>query len=151
MRFIYYFLAIISGIALTTQVGINGRLRVFLGSPVLASVISFAVGTLGLAAAYFIAVLYKAQPIPSLMNIKQTSWWMWAGGLLGGFYVCTAIIASPKIGFANMFSLVIAAQILLAVVFDHFGIFGNPLHMLTPLRALGVFLLIAGVYIIQTH
>ncbi len=151
MRIIFYLLSVISGIALTTQVGINGRLRFFVESPVLASAISFAVGTLGLAAVYFITVLYKVQPIPSLAGIKQASWWMWTGGLLGGFYVCTAIIASPKIGFANMFSLVIAAQITLAVIYDHFGIFGNQLHLFNPYRALGILMLVAGVYIIQTH
>ena len=50
-----------------------------------------------------------------------------------------------------MFSLVICGQILLAVIFDHFGLLGNQIHLLTPIRTLGVILLILGVYIIQTH
>ena len=76
---------------------------------------------------------------------------MWLGGLLGGFYVLVGILASPRIGFANLFSLVVAGQILLALLFDQFGAFGNPVHALNPLRAAGAALLVLGVYLIQTH
>ncbi|WP_408606856.1 DMT family transporter [Maledivibacter halophilus] len=50
-----------------------------------------------------------------------------------------------------MFSLVICSQIILAVVFDHFGLLGNQVRLLSPLRVLGIILLVLGVYIIQTH
>ena len=50
---------------------------------------------------------------------------MFIGGLLGAFYIFTTIFTSPKIEFANMFSLVICGQILLAVISDHFGLLGN--------------------------
>ena len=48
-----------------------------------------------------------------------------------------------------MFSLVLCGQVLLAVLLDHYGILGNTLHAFTPLRALGVLFLIAGVYLIH--
>jgi transporter family-2 protein len=147
----YYLLALISGAALTTQVGINGKLLANLGSPVLTSFVSFLVGTVGLAIAYIAAVYYGVQSVPSLHALTQTDFWMWLGGLLGAFYIFTAIFCSPKIGFANMFSLVVAGQILLAVVFDHFGLLGSTIHIITPFRLMGVALLIAGVYLIQTN
>ena len=50
-----------------------------------------------------------------------------------------------------MFSLVVCGQILFAVIFDHFGLLGNQIHLLTPLRTLGIIFLVLGVYIIQTH
>ncbi len=70
---------------------------------------------------------------------------------MGSFYIFTTIFVSPKIGFANMFSLVICGQIILAVIFDHFRLLGNQVYLLTPLRSLGIILLVLGVYIIQTH
>ncbi|HCQ88827.1 MULTISPECIES: DMT family transporter [unclassified Clostridium] len=151
MRFIHYFLALISGFALTLQVGINGELRSKIGSPILSSLISFAVGTIVLTVTFFFTVLSGYSSSQNLINIKNTNWWMFTGGLLGAFYIFTTIFTSPKIGFANMFSLVICGQIILAVIFDHFGLLGNQIHTINSLRVLGVILLILGVYIIQTH
>lgn len=151
MVFIYYLLSLVSGFALTLQVGINGELRSKIGNPILSSLISFGVGTLGLAIVFLFTVINSSSILPTVNNIKNTSWWMFIGGLLGAFYIFTTIFTSPKIGFANMFSLVICGQILLAVIFDHFGLLGNQIHLLTPIRTLGVILLIIGVYIIQTH
>lgn len=148
---IYYLLSLISGFALTFQVGINGALKLKLGNPLLSSLISFAVGTLGLALVLFLTILNGSSSLPSATSIKNTSWWMFTGGLLGGFYIFTTIFTSPKIGFANMFSLVICGQIILAVIFDHFGLLSNAVHAITPLRGLGIVFLILGVYIIQTH
>jgi len=131
-------------------VGINGRLRAGLGNPLLASLLSFTVGTLGLAVTFAATLLLGARDALPFPAVRNTQWWMWLGGLLGAFYVWVSIIASPKIGFANLFSLVVAGQILLALVFDGFGLLGNPVHALSPLRAAGAVLLVAGVYLIQS-
>ncbi|WP_026895905.1 DMT family transporter [Clostridiisalibacter paucivorans] len=151
MVFTYYLLSLVSGFALTLQVGINGQLRFKMGNPILSSLISFSVGTLGLAIVFLSAVLNGSSALPTANHIKNTSWWMFTGGLLGAFYIFTTIFTSPKIGFANMFSLIICGQIILAVIFDHFGLLGNQVHSLSPLRVLGIILLVLGVYIIQTH
>ncbi|MDF2856978.1 MAG: hypothetical protein K0Q87_2829 [Neobacillus sp.] len=147
----YYLIALISGAALTSQIGINGRLLSTMESPVLTSFISFLVGTIALAVIYGAAVCYGLQPVPAFYAIKQTNFWMWLGGLFGAFYIFTTILCAPRIGFANMFSLVVAGQIILAIIFDHFGVLGNPVHTLSPFRALGVSLLIVSVYLIQTN
>ena len=151
MLFIYYVLSLVSGFAVTLQVGINGELRSKTGNPILSSLISFGVGTLGLAIVLLFTVINGSTSLPTANNIKNISWWLFTGGLFGAFYVFTTIFASPKIGFANMFSLVICGQIILAVIFDHFGLLGNQIHLLTPIRTLGIILLVLGAYIIQTH
>lgn len=151
MTILFYLLSLISGFALTLQVGINGALRSKINNPILSSFISFAVGALGLALVFFFTILNGTSSLPNSDNIKSVSWWMFTGGLLGAFYIFVTIFTSPKIGFANMFSLVICGQIILSVIFDHFGLLGNQTHLLNPLRATGVTLLILGVYIIQTN
>lgn len=147
----YYLLALIAGAALTAQVGVNGRLLVNLGSPVLTSFFSFLIGTIGLGTAYVIAAYNGLQSVPTSNAFAQTNVWMWLGGLIGAFYIFTVIVCAPKIGFANMFSLVVAGQILLAIICDHFGLFGSHIHLLTPMRFVGVALLVVGVYIIQNN
>ena len=150
MNFTYYLLSFLSGAAISTQAAINGKLSLSLASPLLTSIVSFAVGTLGLFAAYLLAVKSGLQSSPSLQQVLATTWWMWTGGLLGAFYIFTTIVASPKIGFANLFSLLVAGQILFAVIVDHFGILGA-VHTVNGARILGVILLTLGVYAIQTN
>lgn len=150
MNFMYYLLSFLSGTAISTQAAINGKLLSSLGSPLLTSTVSFAVGTAGLFATYLIAVTSGWQNSPSLHHIMQTNWWMWTGGLLGAFYILTTVVASPKIGFANLFSLMIAGQILFALIIDHFGILGV-VHTINGARIAGVVFLILGVYAIQTN
>jgi len=151
MNSLYALMAFISGAVLTMQVGINGKLLIHLGNPILTSFISFLVGTIGLGFAYTFVVLFGVQTVPSLQSLSLISWWTWLGGLLGAFYIFTVIFVAPKIGFANMFSLVVAGQIILAILFDHFGALGNQIHSLTALKAIGVALLVTGVYLIQTN
>ena len=151
MEFLYYLLAFVSGLAVTLQVSVNGELRSQLASPILSTLISFAVGILGLGLVFLYTLINGSTVLPGANQIRNISWWMLTGGLLGALYVFTSIIAAPKIGFANMLSLVICGQIILAVLFDHFGFLGNEVHIMNPYRFLGIFLLVAGVYIIQTH
>lgn len=148
MNILFYLLAFISGAGVTLQAGVNGRLRQSLGSSILAPLISFFVGTLVLVVAYIITVAVKAQSIPAIDNVRQTSWWMWVGGLLGAFYMFVAVIAMPRIGVGNTMILIIAGQLVLAVILDHFGVFG-PVDPITPTRIVGIVLMCIGVYIIK--
>lgn len=151
MLLIYPLLSLIAGFALSLQVGINGVLRSKTGSSILSSLISFTVGALALGVIFLFTLLNGTNSSITSIHVKNTSWWMYLGGFLGAFYIFTTIFVSPKIGFANMFSLVICGQIILAVIFDHFGLLGNEVHLLNPTRILGIVLLILGVYIVQTH
>ena len=148
---LYSILAFISGAALTIQVGINGKLLGQMGSPLLTALISFLAGTAGLAVTYLFAAANGMQTMPAMSAFQQTPLWMWLGGLLGAFYIFSAIFCVPQIGFANMFSLVVAGQIILALLFDHFGVLAAGAHEISLLRLLGVGLLILGVYLIQTQ
>ncbi len=148
---LYYLLAVIAGATVSSQVAINGKLLHYLGSPILTSLISFLVGTVGLAVLYFVSAYYGLEKVPDLSALKQTSFWMWTGGLLGAFYIFTSVFVAPKIGFANLFSLIVAGQIILALVFDHFGLLTGQPHLTSSLRLLGVGLLVVGVYLIQNN
>jgi transporter family-2 protein len=144
----YYFFALTAGMALALQVGVNGSLRTKAGSPVVSSFISFLVGTIGLGLVLLYMLLSGSYSFPANM-FREIKWWMLSGGILGAFYIFITIFVSPKIGFTNMFSLVICGQIILSVIFDHFGVLGNEVHLINPLRILGVVLLIFSVILIQ--
>ena len=148
---LYYLLAIIAGTTLSSQVAINGKLLSYLDSPILTAFISFLIGTAGLGVIYVVSAYYGLQTIPNFSALSQTSFWMWTGGLLGAFYIFTTVFVAPKIGFGNMFSIIVASQIILAIIFDHFGLLTGQPHLTSNMRLLGVGLLVVGVYLIQNN
>ncbi len=137
--------ALAAGICVPTQAGINARLNLWTGSPVLAAAISFLVGTL-LLTGY---VLAARLPLPPLRTATEQPWWLWSGGALGAFFVAGTIYLAPRLGAANMLALILAGQMLGALALDHFGLLGYPLHPLSLGRAAGTILLIAGVLMIR--
>jgi transporter family-2 protein len=80
---------------------------------------------------------------------------LWAFGTgcqahLGAFFVTTALIVAPRMGSAITFSPIIAGQLMLALLLDHFGLMGSPIHTLNCWRIAGVVFLLAGVIIIRS-
>jgi transporter family-2 protein len=145
---IYFVLALLAGVCVSVQLGVNAQLRQEVTNPVISALISFSVGTIALC----IYVLGTSrQALPSLELVRSIAWWKWTGGILGVIYITTAIVVGPRIGAANFISLVVAGQLLAAVLFDHFGYVGFPVHPATVYRLLGVLLIVAGVYLIQKN
>src|ERR1700761_8690337 len=140
----YFILAFVAGMALTVQVGINSTLRRGLGSPGMATLVSFAVGTVGLA----LFLLLTRTSLPTRTAMASVPSWAWYGGLVGAFYVATTVIAGPRLGSATLLALVVLGQLLASLVIDHFGWIGFPEHPHSTLRVLGAILLFSGVLLI---
>lgn len=125
------------GLAVAVQPSINGRLAQKVGT-IESSCISFAVGTLLLAAVVLLAGK------GSLKGIVNASWWELSGGALGAFFVTMTIVAIPRIGTTAAMAAVICAQLTTGALLDHLGLFGFRTIPLDGKRAVGVALLMAG-------
>lgn len=125
------------GIAVAVQPSINARLAQRVGSYE-SSLISFAVGTLGM----LLVVLISGRG--SLRGLATIQWWELTGGLLGAFFVSMTIIAVPRLGTTAVMTILIAGQLVTGVLLDQVGAFGLRQISLTPLRGLGVVLLCLG-------
>lgn len=145
MYVVYVLLGILAGAGLPVQLGMNNQIRIMTGSPMTAAFISFLTGTVALA----LYVLLLRQPLPTTLQISNAPWWIWLGGVVGVFYIVVAIVVAPRIGPAVLFSLVVAGQLINSVVIDHFGLFGYDVHHVSPLRVLGVAMLVGGVVLIR--
>lgn len=143
---IYYLLALLAGLAIAVQTGVNAQLRLAVSNPTLTALLSFTVGTVILSL-YVLATSYHT--LPSLHTLANISWWKWLGGLMGAFYITTVIIIAPRIGAANTLGFIVAGQLISAVIFDHFGLVGFVVRQVSVLRVLGVIFLILGVYLIR--
>jgi len=134
---------VVAGSFLPAQAGVNARLAKFVGGPVRASMVSFAVG----AVALFLVVLlfYRSQN----QHASDAPWWAWIGGLLGAFYVTSTVVVPIRIGAAAFFGILVAAQLVASVVLDKYGWIGFPKHDLSAGRLVGVALLIAGAVLVR--
>ena len=137
--------AILIGIALPVQSGINAELRTSIGHPMLAALISFGVGTLALLG---LNVAMRV-PMPGAEAVARTPWWQWLGGLLGASYIYAAVILAPRLGAATLVAAIVAGQMVSSVILDHYGWVGYAPQPVTVGRVVGMGLVIGGVLLIQ--
>ena len=145
MIWIIAILTLLAGTLLPVQAGINSKLGVMVWHPVRAAFISFLVGLVFL----LLYVIFIRKPWPTPSEIKRFPWWIWTGGILGAVYVIASILFAPKLGAAVFISLVVTGQMVASILLDHYGLVGFSIRTVTPLRILGVFLLIGGVILIR--
>lgn len=132
---------ILAGFLLPIQTCLNSRLRESVGSPFLSSLFSFAGGTL------FLILLVLGIDHSLLFSpdaVAGQPAWIWLGGLFGVIGLTTNILIFPKLGGVQTTVIPITGQILMGLVIDHFGLFESAQSSLTPLRALGALLVLAG-------
>lgn len=138
-------LAMMAGTLIAAQGVVNGRMAAYMGGPLQAAFVSFSVGWLALLAVN----LAFGNDLPFLHAAREAPWWAWVGGLGGAVVVTLAAFSVPRIGVATYVSAFIAGQLTAALFYDHFGIFGQTVREITPLRLLGVVFMGAGVYLIR--
>jgi transporter family-2 protein len=144
-RLLFIAMALALGMILPLQAAINARLaKTADNSPVMAAFISFAVGTVALMVFLIAAGRFNFRFVSG-----GTSWWIWTGGLLGTFFVSGIVVLLPKLGAALAFGLVIAGQMLAAILFDQFGWMGLAVKEVSAGKIVGAILLIIGVVLIR--
>ena len=137
-------LVLVAGAMIALQAPANAMLGKAGGSPVLAALISFAVGT-----AVWASVWLASGNRPTSSSFGALPWYAWVGGAYGAIYVGIAAYAAPKIGLASLITIGVAGQIMMALVLDHFGAFGLPREPLSVARVGGALLVAAGVILVR--
>ncbi len=144
MNSLFLLLAFLTGVAISVQAGVNSNLRLGLGNPVLAALISFGTGFVTLLMLH----LGMRGGLPTSTTVRSLAWWKYTGGVIGAVYVTTVILSVPRIGTANLVSLSVAGQLIAAVVLDHYGLLGFAQHPANGWRLLGAALILAGVWLV---
>lgn len=138
---------VIAGAAVSLQPAFNGQLADHLGSPLRAALVSFSAGVATLLVVT--GVMAARTGFPSGDRIASTPLHLWVvGGMLGALFVSTAAWATPKIGAGAFFATLIAAQLVAALLIDHFGLIGLEQKPATLIRVAGVLLLIGGAWMV---
>jgi transporter family-2 protein len=147
MNVVYVLLTFLAGMCSPLQAGINAQLRLWTRDPVLAALISFAVGTLAL---FFYSLAFRT-PWPPLGTAGNQPWWIWVGGFLGAFLVAVTVATAPKLGAAALIGFLIAGQMVSGQILDHFGLVGYHERPLTVLRVIGGAMVLGGAILIHKY
>lgn len=145
MKIIYYMLPLLAGIAMSIQAGINHQLRTAIQHPLLATLISFLSGTILL----IIILIAVRDPLPSLQSFSEISLYKFTGGLLGAFIVFGTILSVSEIGAANFIVILVAGQLITAVIIDHQGWLGMEISKASFQKIMGILLVVAGAYLVN--
>jgi transporter family-2 protein len=136
-----FFMAVVGG-CIALQAPINAGLGKSTGS-FAAATISFAVGTLLLA-----AIVILSGKAGGLGEVAHVEWYYLLGGALGAAYVFSALVLVDEIGAGGVAAATVTGQLTLSVVLDRFGFLGLEQQPISAARVLGVALLLAGTYLI---
>ena len=141
MFFVYLIIALVAGVALATQSAINTQLaKAMSGEAVIATFISFAVGTIVL---FFIAWV-KTDLWGNLSTLPSQPWWKLIGGILGAVVVFTTVLLAPKLGITAMLFFIIVGQLITAATIDHFGLIGMPIREVNITKFIGLIIVAFG-------
>ncbi|GAD24992.1 DMT family transporter [Acidovorax sp. MR-S7] len=140
-------LVVLAGMSVALQQVLNASLRTQLGSPWWAGFVSYLVGCVAMAA------VALAAPGPGLslagLTPAPASWVAWCGGLFGAFFIAVAILMVPRLGAAQVLSLIVVGQMAGSLLLDHFGGFGLARQPISGQRLAGGALLVLGVVLVR--
>lgn len=143
--YFFLFLAVTVGMAGTAQAAINNKLNEFISNPIVVALVSFVVG----AGALLIYIVASGGQLSTIWTAKNVPVIAWTGGILGAYFVACTVILVPRLGVALTFSLIIAGQMVLTIIIDHYGLFDVPVRQVSISRIAGVALIVLGVVLIR--
>jgi transporter family-2 protein len=138
------FLSLASGALLSAQGPILSRLAGFVGGPLQAAIVAFAIGICALVA----VVLISGAGMPRIGGLVRMPAWVWAGGLIGTSLLVLTLYAVPRVGVTVFVAAVVCGQLAAALAYDHFGAFGTAARPIGLRELVGVTFLLAGLGLI---
>jgi len=124
---------------------LNAELRQAVTNPWLAADLSF----VPVASLFLLIFILRPMPLPTRDDVASVKWWMPTAGLVGALAVFTGLLFIDKVGAGVFNGLLITANLITAVVLDHFGWFGLPKTPTTKLRLAGLVVTVIGILLIS--
>ena len=145
---VYPLLMLVAGIGIPVMATLNSGLGVKLGSSALATTVLFFAGLV-------VSLFYLLQSgglrpegLVSQLFRGNIAWYFYLGGTLIAFYVLSVTWVAPQYGLGNAISFVLLGQLLAISIIDHFGLLGAPQATMNSGRAIGIVLMMVGVFLV---
>lgn len=134
-------LLLLGGMAIAAQSSINGSLSMRT-DVVTTAWLTNVVASITL---FLFVVLFEPPQAQTMFSVPT---WQLAGALFGNFSMVAIVVAVPRLGTAATIVAVIAGQIIMGLLVDHFGWFGNTQIVLDYKRVAAIALLAGALYLI---
>lgn len=142
---IFWLMAAVAGSLIPIQGVLNSRVGFHFQQPLVGTFVNFVGGTIIVSILLFIL---KPQLL-TIEHFKSLPWYFYLGGALGVFFVSSVVLGFPVLGATTLFATLIAGQLIMSVLVDHFGWLGAKVDPISWQKALGVVLLMAGVLLVS--
>lgn len=136
----------LSGIGLPVQDALNSQLRGAVKSPLLGALISFVFAALIVALLVATGIMGRGK----LSDALHAPWYVIVGGsALSVLAVVAGLLSVSKVSAGVTIAVQVVAELLAAVIIDHFGWLGVPQVRLNAWRVAGAILLCIGGVLMQ--
>lgn len=140
-KLIFYIIAIIAGVFLSTEGAINAVLGNQIGK-LESSLYTFIIGSIILG----VALLFLGKG--KLSYAVSAPKWELTGGILGVTYLTALVISIPLIGTGLAMGSVVVGQMVMSAVIEHFGLLGSEKHPLRMEKIVAIVLMIIALALI---
>lgn len=141
-------IAVFGGIGLAGQGRVNGELGHRLGDGVAAALVSFASGLVLLVAATVVLPMGRRgfAALRDALRARGLRWWECAGGISGGYFVCTQGLTVTSLGLSVFTVALVAGQVTSSLLVDSAGLGpGGPRPISAPRVAAAALAVVAVV------
>lgn len=135
----YILLALLSGILMAMQGALNGALSKTIGT----WETTFIVHLIGLILLGILLGVFSVGRL-SIEAMQSAPWYTYLGGIISVFIIYLVAASIPKVGAANATTAIIVGQVAMAVLIDHFGMFGLSGEQFTYKQGIGIIFLAVG-------
>lgn len=141
----YISLAVLLGILLAVYLPMNSSVARHLGSPIAASIPFFLI-----ALATSVLLLFVIGDQGTISKIKHVPPLLFISGFISAFMILGTTFLLPKIGARQFFIVVLAGQIIMAMILSHFALLESPKDPITIKKLIGASLMFVGA-LLSTH
>lgn len=142
MSWVVIVVGIIAGTAIVLQSTFSATLSGFIGRWQTA----FLVHIVGTFAA--LVPLYLFRHEANWLNLGKAPWYLYLGGVIGVIIIFTVAYTVSKAGVTGGISLIIASQLIITLLIDHFGWFGVDIRPVSWVKLAGVAFLFLGTWLV---
>lgn len=144
-EFLYLALALVTGALIPIQAATNAIFSKSVGNTLVTGLSVFVIGL----AAMLAVVLVSRTDWPTPQQLASAPAYSYLGGIIVATYVVMITILIPRIGVGTAIGLIVTGQVIGAVAIDHFGWFHVAVRTISLSRAIGLALMVGGVYLVM--
>lgn len=140
MRVHLYLLTAVLGVVLAVHLAMNGKVGAVMANPRVGNALFWCIGAIAA-----LIVGFTGWQSGALTPLEKVEPWLLTAGALGACLVFAIAWLIPQIGAGPVMITLLAGQVLGGLLMSHFGWLGSPVDPITPMRLLGVAVMIGGV------